>query len=182
MSQIKHLTCFRLAAYFDPAQLNHLSTIDDIPSFGDVSVPEGWFKKTRGITRSNYFDLIPRSTREHTSVTSPSQYSHPTPKHPTPGIFRLAPPRDNNTSPDYPSPVTSNSPIIDKSAFPPTISPVPPSSYRFLAPIHHVGPRFYQPRDPIDEQYLRRFSACPFTFGDHRTSLSSRAPNVTPTS
>jgi hypothetical protein len=147
-----------LAAYFTPGRVNSLSTVDDIPGIGDVAIPDGLIRNTRGGARSRYCGLSPPSTCNYPSIASPSRYPQPIcpgPRNTTSAKIRLTSPSEHREYGGSSSLVTSDSPIIGLSASLPILAHQTPSPSRLLAPLHHLGRGCHQRRHPIDEEHLQ---------------------------
>ena len=166
-----------LAAYFTQHQVNSLLTVDEIPAIRDVVVPDGWFSSVRPTNSKTHHN----QNHDHLPYQTPfTPVDHPGPVDETQPLSdsfaglllvpqfseRLKSPPDNH----------SRSPIYDLLWNPPSVGVkfTSPSDFTSLSPLNHSpaiwrqlpslndhDPIMYRRREPIDKQFLRRFSGCP---------------------
>ncbi|KAG0698715.1 Gti1/Pac2 family-domain-containing protein [Suillus ampliporus] len=123
---------WHLTAYFSQQKLDRLNTIDNIPGVGDVPVPDGWFRSARRDAKTRRDDDLPKTV----VAKQLSQF-----------------PMDGSRS-ECPSPPSSSS---SGPATPsPRINPTHLSEQ--LVPLEYLQGLAYPRREPIDEQFLQRFS------------------------
>ncbi|KAG2138529.1 Gti1/Pac2 family-domain-containing protein [Suillus clintonianus] len=119
---------WHLTAYFSQQKLDRLNTIDNIPGVGDVPVPDGWFRSARRDAKTRRDDDLPKSV-----------VAKQLPQFPMEGILP-------NINPAQSGPATPS----------PRISPSHLSEQ--LVPLEYLQGLAYPRREPIDEQFLQRFS------------------------
>ncbi|KAH9849608.1 Gti1/Pac2 family-domain-containing protein [Lenzites betulinus] len=171
------------AAYFSQTTIDSLGTIDDIPSVGDVVVPEGWFKSARASKANKRLDPLPVEDVNPTAHEPWGITMTPTAPHAVPHYAVESPPKWTQPSPRIshsphsltgPYPVRSTTyppvPTYESPRHPAHPLPPAPSQYPQGAPIpvplpnlHDTGLHTY--RDPS-----------PYT----QSSSSSSDPGLSP--
>ncbi|KAF8136951.1 Gti1/Pac2 family-domain-containing protein [Boletus edulis] len=128
---------WHLTAYFSQQRLDRLDTIDNVKGVGDVSVPDGWFRSARRDGKSRKDDDLPKSVvakrmdhlRFRDSVAGHTSANCP------------SPPSSSSSMPATPSPRMNIVHLSEQ-----------------LVPLDYLQNLSYPRRDPIDEQFLQRFS------------------------
>lgn len=152
---------WHLTAYFSQQRLDELDTIDRVPGVGDVPVPDGLFRSARaGKMRRDHRnsskkakqppDLVirPESYRlYHDQASSPSSRRRPSP----------SPDHHTSLSPPFADRSRDSSPSSE-SASPQSISPGRQDPAK-LVPLEYLQNVSGARRNPVDEQFLRRFSS-----------------------
>lgn len=160
--------CMTIAAYFIPASVNQLRTIDDIPALVTIRPPEGMYtsaKMGKGRARGEYYP-----TDIHSGAPAVTGAAMPGQQYPPPPIYAPYP------SPHLPSPGSSRSSASpealrasewSRGSPPSPLSPgrerqtVIPNPARTLPPptlgLHPATPvqSPYSPRHPLDNEALR---------------------------
>ncbi|KAJ7237313.1 Gti1/Pac2 family-domain-containing protein [Mycena haematopus] len=145
---------WHLTAYFNQETLNELQTIDEL-RYLDVPVPDGWFRSARAT----------KARRENRTIAEHGQSSEGIISSPT------SPNPDHSTT--FPTPVAQTryrgQVSTLNTAFASTGPPSSPRHPAFMAPLTPTGrlvPLEYlqntsqkNRRDPMDEQFLRRFAS-----------------------
>ncbi|KAG1840830.1 Gti1/Pac2 family-domain-containing protein [Suillus subalutaceus] len=123
---------WHLTAYFSQQKLDRLNTIDNIPGVGDVPVPDGWFRSARRDAKTRRDDDLPKSA-----------LAKQLPQFPMDGSRSAcpSPPSSSSSGPATPSPRISPSHLSEQ-----------------LVPLEYLQGLAYPRREPIDEQFLQRFS------------------------
>ncbi|EGN92518.1 hypothetical protein SERLA73DRAFT_172849 [Serpula lacrymans var. lacrymans S7.3] len=123
---------WHLTAYFSQQKLQQLNTIDDVPGVTGVPVPEGWFRSARAAKPRRDDD----SSKSATAKPASQALMEGIPSH-------LSHPRSSPSSiATTPSPRLNHPHLSDQ-----------------LVPLEYLKTLAYPRRDPIDEQFLQRFSS-----------------------
>ncbi|KAI6045236.1 Gti1/Pac2 family-domain-containing protein [Pisolithus marmoratus] len=154
------------AAYFSQQKLDRLDTVDNIQGVGDVPVPDGWFRSARRDGKSRREDDLTKSVPRSPWRTSPQclftntsphrhhiQYQEAQPV-PSPSACPSSPSSSSSSTPATPSPRLNPDRTSDK-----------------LVPLEYLQSLPQRRRDPIDEQFLQRFST--------RATTSTSPPSKT---
>ncbi|KAH7882364.1 Gti1/Pac2 family-domain-containing protein [Phlebopus sp. FC_14] len=158
---------WHLTAYFSQQKLDRLNTIDNIQGIGDVPVPDGWFRSARRDGKSRRDDDIPKSVVAKRLSQAPMEgvisTMEPTVQSPFyPSHHQAQPTLGHTQFPTFTmqSPSACPSPGSSSSSMPPTPSPkmTAPHLPEQLVPLEYLQNLAYPRRDPIDEQFLQRFS------------------------
>ncbi|KAI9460804.1 Gti1/Pac2 family-domain-containing protein [Boletus coccyginus] len=124
---------WHLTAYFSQQRLDRLDTIDNVQRIGDVPVPDGWFRSARRDGKSRRDDDLPKSVVAKRMSQAPME-GHSPPNCPSP-------PSSSSSMPATPSPRMNPLHLTEQ-----------------LVPLDFLQNLSYPRRDPIDEQFLQRFS------------------------
>ncbi|GLB39156.1 putative gti1/Pac2 family protein [Lyophyllum shimeji] len=164
---------WHLTAYFSQQRLDELDIIDRIPGVGDVPVPDGLFRSARaGKLRRDHRSSSKKSKQPPDLAIGPESYRLNHGQASSPSSRRRS-----SLSSDHlmsPSSLTANrsrhsSPSSD-AASPESISPTRQPAK--LVPLEYLQNVSGTRRDPVDEQFLRRFSSQAIG----RPLISSRLP------
>lgn len=146
---------WHLTSYFSQQRLASLDTIDSIPLVGNAVVPDGWFQSARTVKNnrreSRNFGTVPIIDRNHyppTSSNIPDTISS-TDLHQSRDLLHLM---QHNSPSSSPRRSPSSSPNTQTTSLAPRIST------QQLVPLEYLQSVSAPQRDPIDEQFLRRFS------------------------
>ena len=159
-------SCMMIAAYFVPASVGQLRTIDDIPALANIRPPEGMYtsaKMGKGRARGEYYpsDIHSGSIAAASSSTSVQQYPPPPVYAPYPGPQLPSPISRESASPQafrtpaWPgsSPSSPPSASSDRQMLPNAARILPPPALGL-----HPSPPVqspYSPRHPLDNEALR---------------------------
>ncbi|KAG2152660.1 Gti1/Pac2 family-domain-containing protein [Suillus bovinus] len=135
---------WHLTAYFSQQKLDRLNTIDNIPGVGDVPVPDGWFRSARRDAKTRRDDDLPKSALAKQLPQFPMEGMQSQFRDAVPFQSRSAcpsPPSSSSSGPATPSPRISPSHLSEQ-----------------LVPLEYLQGLAYPRREPIDEQFLQRFS------------------------
>ncbi|KAF9239279.1 Gti1/Pac2 family-domain-containing protein [Melanogaster broomeanus] len=133
---------WHLTAYFSQQKLDRLNTVDNIQDIGDIPVPDGWFRSARRDGKSRREDDLPKSVVAKRLSQTPME-----------GLI-------SSNCPSTPS-SSSSMPATPSPRFNPT------HLSEQLVPLEYLQNLSYPRRDPIDEQFLQRFSTNALTFDHH---------------
>ncbi|KAF8067824.1 Gti1/Pac2 family-domain-containing protein [Lyophyllum atratum] len=166
---------WHLTAYFSQPRLDELDTIDSIRGVGDVPVPDGLFKSARaGKIRRDYRNSSKKVQQPTDLVIRPEGY-HPNHDQASSPSSR----RRHHSSSDHH--MSLSSPFSDRSreSSPSSESLSPLSLSRHdqakLVPLEYLQNVSGARRNPVDEQFLRRFSSQAIG----TAPISSRLPSRT---
>jgi hypothetical protein len=169
----------RLAAYFTHQGVDDLLTVDDIPALRDVVVPDGWFSSVRPIKARQKHDLPhrmpPTSVDRLASMDATQSPSDLLPSHkpcllPAPQLTlrSKSPPTDDYSRGRIYDLIWN--PSAQEKFTSVSLSTHLRPLWRQLPPLTDRGTTTYRRREPIDEQFLRRFSGCPFSSSISRSN------------
>ncbi|KAL5528719.1 hypothetical protein ACEPAF_7856 [Sanghuangporus sanghuang] len=157
---------WHLTAYFIPATVGQLRTIDDIPALANIRPPEGMYtsaKMGKGRARGEYYpsDIHSGISATASSSTSGQQYPPPPVYAPYPGPQLPSPVSRENASPqslrapNWPgsSPSLPPSSSSERQMLPNAARILPPPSLGLHPAPPVQGP--YSPRHPLDNEALR---------------------------
>ncbi|KAF8634852.1 hypothetical protein AX17_004100 [Amanita inopinata Kibby_2008] len=149
---------WHLTAYFSQQKLAGLDTIDNIQGGGVITVPEGWFRSARTMKSrrdSRNYGHASQLPERNLYPAAPSFHEAPPHILDLHGYEVLHPLR-------HCSPSSSSGGRNSPSASP-TAQTRPPTSRlgssQQLVPLEYLQTVSAPPRDPVDEQLLRRFSS-----------------------